>query len=69
MDKNWRPANWNAIKRNIVEQTPVIFSPATGYAKGQTEQIMEKVASSILESALKELPNVKSGIGMDIKSI
>ena len=57
MDKGWRPTDWNAIKRNIVEQTPIIFSPGTGYAKGQTEEIMEKVASSIIEAILKEQNN------------
>ena len=59
MDKNWRPVDWNAIKKNIVEQTPIIFSPGTGYAKGRIDKVMEKTASAIINAILKEQSNGK----------
>uniref|UniRef100_A0A6M3JDW9 Uncharacterized protein n=1 Tax=viral metagenome TaxID=1070528 RepID=A0A6M3JDW9_9ZZZZ len=49
MDKLWRPANWAAIKRMVVEDTPATFSPSTGYSKDRYDQIMEKLATALLE--------------------
>lgn len=50
IDKDWRPANWAQIKSQIVRETPITFSPSTGYSKDQKEQVMEKTASAILEA-------------------
>jgi hypothetical protein len=54
MDKNWRPANWLKIKREIVESSPIIFSPSVGYSKDQKNTIIEKTASCMVEAVLKE---------------
>jgi len=55
IDKDWRPANWKLIKQNILNESPVIFSPSVGYSKDQKDTIMEKVASSLILEILKEL--------------
>lgn len=47
-DKNWRPENWDRIKENIVNETPITFSPSTGYSKDQKDQLMERAASAVL---------------------
>lgn len=54
VDKNWRPENWVELKKQIVEDTPITFSPSQGYSKDQKEQIMEKTASAVL-GALAEV--------------
>lgn len=54
VDKDWRPENWGELKRQIVLDTPIIFSPSQGYSKDQKDQIMEKTASAIL-GALAEV--------------
>ena len=53
-DKNWRPDNWEQLKRGIVNETPIIFSPSEGYSQDQKDQIMEKTADTIL-AALAEV--------------
>lgn len=53
-DKNWRPPNWDQIKQNIMNETPITFSPSTGYSKDQKDQFMEKSASAVL-GALAEV--------------
>ena len=53
-DKNWRPENWDQIKQNILNETPITFSPSTGYSKDQKDQFMEKSASAVL-GALAEV--------------
>ena len=53
-DKNWRPENWEQLKQNITNETPIIFSPSTGYSKSQKDEIMEKTAGVIL-AALAEV--------------
>lgn len=53
-DKNWRPENWDQIKQNILNETPIDFSPSTGYSKDQKDQFMEKSASAVL-GALAEV--------------
>ena len=55
IDKDWRPADWNLIKQNVLNETPVIFSPSAGYSKDQKDTIMEKVASALITSILVEL--------------
>jgi len=52
MDKDWRPANWQLIKHNIINETPVVFSPSAGYSKDQKDQIMEKAAEAVLKELL-----------------
>ena len=47
-DKNWRPENWLQIKENIVNETPITFSPSAGYSKDQKDVLMEKAASAVL---------------------
>lgn len=47
-DKDWRPENWDQIKENIVNETPIAFSPSTGYSKDQKDLLMEKAASAAL---------------------
>jgi hypothetical protein len=54
MDEKWRPTDWDRIKHNIVMDTPLIFSPSTGYSKDQKDLLVEKSASAILK-ALMEL--------------
>lgn len=53
-DKNWRPENWPQIKENIVNETPITFSPSAGYSKDQKDVLMEKAASAVL-GALAEV--------------
>ena len=53
-DKNWRPENWNLIKQNIMNETPVTFSPSAGYSKEDKNQIIENAASAVL-GALAEV--------------
>lgn len=53
-DKDWRPENWLQIKSNIVSQTPVTFSPSTGYSSDQKDVLMEKAAGAVL-AALAEV--------------
>jgi len=55
IDKYWRPADWSLIKQNILNESPIIFSPSVGYSKDQKDTIMEKVASSLISEILKEL--------------
>ena len=55
MDNKWRPENWASIKRNILMETTVTWSPSTGYNKGQSDQIVEKTAAAILDALLAEL--------------
>lgn len=47
-DKNWRPDNWDQIKQNIINETPIAFSPSSGYSKDQKDLLMEKAASAVL---------------------
>ena len=49
MDDKWRPTGWDRIKNNILVETPVVFSPSTGYSKDQKEQLIEKTASAIIK--------------------
>ena len=49
VDKDWRPKDWDQIKRQIVEETPVLFSPSVGYTGNQKDVVMEKTASAILK--------------------
>lgn len=53
-DKDWRPENWEQLKHNIMNETPIVFSPSTGYTTGQKDAIMEKTASVVL-AALAEV--------------
>ena len=53
-DRNWRPPEWDRIKENIMAETPIVFSPSSGYTKDQKDQIMERSASAIL-GALAEV--------------
>jgi len=53
-DKNWRPENWDQIKQNIVNETPITFSPSAGYSSDQKDVLMEKAVSA----ALGELASV-----------
>ena len=48
IDKNWRPDNWDRIKEIIVAQTPVVFSPSSGYSKDQADRLIEATASYIM---------------------
>ena len=52
--KDWRPENWDRIKENIVTETPIVFSPSTGYPKDQIYQFMEKAVSAAM-GALAEV--------------
>jgi hypothetical protein len=52
IDKDWRPANWQGIKQNIINESPIVFSPSVGYSKDQKDTIMEKVASSLIKELL-----------------
>ena len=65
IDKDWRPANWNLIKQNILDESPIIFSPSVGYSKDQKDTIMEKVASSLIkeliDAGLIHSPEQESG--------
>lgn len=54
-DANWRPDDWDATKRQIIKDTPVTFSPSTGYSKGREEQIMEKAVSVVLAALVEVL--------------
>ena len=51
MDKDWRPANWLEIKRDILRITPIVFSPSKGTIDPTDERI-EKVASTIIKELL-----------------
>lgn len=53
-DRNWRPPDWGRITQNIVTETPIVFSPSSGYPKDQMYVFMEKAASAIL-GALAEV--------------
>lgn len=53
-NKDWRPTNWEQLKQNIVNETPIVFSPSTGYTTSQKDEIMEKTASVVL-AALAEV--------------
>ena len=53
-NKDWRPENWDRIRENIVSETPIVFSPSTGYPKDQIYLFMEKSASAVL-GALAEV--------------
>ena len=46
--KDWRPDNWTEIKQNIVNETPITFSPSAGYSKDQKDMLMEKAVSATL---------------------
>jgi len=59
IDKDWRPANWNLIKQNTLNETPVVFSPSVGYSKDQKDTIMEKVASALITEIVKELEDAR----------
>ena len=54
MNKDWRPVDWQTIKYNIINESPIVFSPSIGYSKDQKDMIMERVASAIIEAILKE---------------
>jgi len=49
MDMNWRPEGWDRIKSSILMETPVVFSPSTGYSKDQKDQLIEKTASAMIK--------------------
>lgn len=49
-DKNWRPDNWAQLKKEIIEGTPITFSPSVGYSKDQKDTIVEKAASAVLRA-------------------
>ena len=53
-DKNWRPNNWLQIKQNIVNETPIVFSPSSGYSENHKDVLMEKAVSAAL-GALAEV--------------
>lgn len=46
--KDWRPEDWEQIKKNIVTETPIVFSPSTGYDKGHQDILIEKMISAVL---------------------
>jgi len=52
MDNSWRPASWQSIKHNILNESPVVFSPSVGYSKDQKDTIMEKTANAVIKELL-----------------
>ena len=48
LTKDWRPEDWTLIKENIIKETPVVFSPATGYQKDALDIYMEKAVSAAM---------------------
>ena len=60
--KDWRPENWDQIKANIITETPIVFSPSTGYSKEYRDLLMEKAVSAAL-GALAEV--IVAGTGSE----
>ena len=55
LDRNWRPDDWDRLKELIVTQTPISFSPSTGYSKSQKDDIIEATASMLLGAVVEVL--------------
>jgi len=53
MDKDWRPENWEQIRRELAA-VPFVWSPA-GPNLSSSEQLIEATASRILEEYLKSM--------------
>ena len=49
MDNDWRPKDWASIKRNIVAEAVVTWSPSKGYSPDQKERLIELTASIIIK--------------------
>lgn len=47
-DRNWRPPEWKELKKIILKETPIVFSPAHGLEGNQKDELMEKAASAVL---------------------
>ncbi len=47
-EKSWRPEDWDTIKKNIVTETPIVFSPSSGYSGNQKDDLMEKAADAVI---------------------
>ncbi len=48
ISKDWRPENWDALKEQVANGTPVAFSPSTGYSREHKLLLIEASASAIM---------------------
>jgi len=58
---DWRPTNWEWIKKRILEESRPVFSPSSGYSGDTKDAIIEKTASAILEELERECVIVQDG--------
>ncbi len=50
INKNWRPEDWDEMKKNLLNSIPMSFSPSTGYSKDDKDKIVEATATMLLSA-------------------